>query len=120
MVEQHEPAKLRRAALQMPRSKAEEKIRGQIEKGKELLNQAIKDEAGLKNVHHLMSRWSNYNRELLKRIIDTDEFIEAYRSSNFRPLVVFSDSSSFQENIDNFQSELKKLYPSTRIYFRSS
>ena len=92
----------------MPRSKAAKKIREQIEKGKRLLNQEIKNEAELKHARELMSRWSNYNSELLKRTIDTDEFVETYRSSNLRPFMVLGGSTSFQERVDSFRSEVEK------------
>lgn len=107
MVKQQDSSKPGRATLQMPRSKAKEKLREQIRKGEVLLNQEIKDEAGLNNAHHSMSSWTDYNCELLKRIIDTDEFVEAYRLSNFRPLMVLGGTNSLQERVHSFQSELE-------------
>ena len=96
----------------MPRAEAAKRIEAQIEKGKKLLGRRIEDEADLKDTSHAMHAWTDYNEELLKRIIDTDEFAEAYHSSNFRALAVLGGSSSFQERANNFRSWIENYISS--------
>ena len=73
MVRQQDPSKPRRAMLQIPRVEAAKRIEAQIERGNELLSRKIEDETELEDSYHAMYIWTDYNEELLKRIVDTDE-----------------------------------------------
>jgi predicted nucleotide-binding protein len=62
----------------MPRVEAENRIQTQIEKGKQLLQLPIGNEAELDKAQAEWKKWSDYNAELLKRVVDTDELVGAY------------------------------------------
>lgn len=71
-----EPAK--RPTLQMPRAEAEQRIQAQIEKGRELVQLAIRTEEALRQAEAEEQKWSDYSRDLLRRVVDTDDLVHAY------------------------------------------
>ena len=71
-------ADVKRATLQMPRVEAENRIQAQIDKGKQLLQLQIRNESELDEAQAEWKKWSDYNAELLKRVVDTDELVNAY------------------------------------------
>ena len=88
----------------MPRVEAARRIGAQIEKGKELLSRKIGDERELENARHAMYAWTDYNEELLKRIVDTDELVKGYRL-----LGIYGGSTgptSFREEVEEFRSDV--------------
>jgi len=104
VVNQHKSARPKRSTLQIPRSNAAKKIRTQIEEGKKLLAWEITNEAELKEAHHAMYTWSEYNEELLKRIVDTDELVKGYRL-----IGIYGGSTgptSFREEVEEFRSDV--------------
>jgi len=79
MTRKRQSTEPKRATLQMPRSEAEARIQEQIEKGRGLLELRIRTEAELERARDEEERWSNYNVELLRCIVDTDELAHEYR-----------------------------------------
>jgi len=68
----------KRSGLQIPREEAEKRIQAQIEKGFILLDRDINSINDLEEAREGKRRWDQYNTELLKRIADTDEFLNDY------------------------------------------
>jgi hypothetical protein len=76
----------KRSGLQIPREEAEKRIQAQIEKGFNLLERDINSVTDLEEAREEKRRWDKYNIELLKRIADTEEFLnEYYQPVGFRP-----------------------------------
>jgi len=75
-----------RSGLKIPQQEAEKRIDTQIQKGFELLDRAINSVTDLEEAREEKRRWDKYNTELLKRIADTEEFLnEYYQPVGFRP-----------------------------------
>jgi predicted nucleotide-binding protein len=88
----------------MPRVEAARRIGAQIEKGKELLSRKIGDETELEDARHAMYDWTDYNEELLKRIVDTDELVKGYR-----PIGIYGGPTgpiSVGEKVKEFYSDV--------------
>jgi len=103
VVKQQDPSKVRRATLQMLRVEAARRIGAQIEKGKDLLRRKIEDETELENARHAMYDWTDYNEELLKRIVDTDELVKDYRPGVFAGV---GGPVPFYKKVDEFYSDV--------------
>ena len=69
---------LKRTVLQMPRKDAENRLRTQIRKGEDILQLKIVNSGGLEHAESERNLWSDYNVELLKRIVDSDELADGY------------------------------------------
>lgn len=67
-----------RTSLLISHKAAREKIQTRVDEGNNLLQMKISSKRQLTEVKGLFSRWDNYNSELLKRIVDTDEFYNYY------------------------------------------
>jgi predicted nucleotide-binding protein len=90
------------STLQLPRAEAESRIRAQIEKGMQFSKLEIHTSQELENATADMSKWSSYNGELLRRIVDTDELYNDYRDR-----FAFAVSGSrFSEYVEDFQSRV--------------
>lgn len=81
MARKRQPTEPKRATLQVPRSEAEARIREQIEKGKRLLELQIRNKAELEQARNEEEKWSDFNAELLRRIVDTDDLVNDYYPS---------------------------------------
>lgn len=90
--------------LQMPRPEAEERIRGQIEKGRQFLARTIRNDAELKVARQEMRVWSDYNTELLKHVVSTNELADDYA----RSVGVFvGGRSPFPAKLREFHSDVE-------------
>ena len=78
MARKRQPTEPKRATLQMSRSEAEARIREQIEKGQKLPELRIGNSAELEQARNEKRKWSDFNAELLRRIVDTDELVNDY------------------------------------------
>jgi hypothetical protein len=83
MARKQQPTEPKRTTLQVPRSEAEARIREQIEKGQKLLELQIRTEAELEQARNEETKWSDFNKKLLRSIADTDELVNDYRSKRF-------------------------------------
>ena len=106
MTRKRQPQEPKRAILQMSRAEAEDRIRAQIEKGRQLLTRMIRNEAELKDARQEMYTWSDYNRDLLKRVVDTDELAEGYGRG-----VLFGTLGPTP-----FPAQVKKFYSDVEYY----
>lgn len=89
MAQKQQRAEPKRAALQVPRSEAEARIRERIEKVQSLLELQISNSAELEQARSEKRKWSDFNAALLRRIVDTDELVNDYYPSagiGFLPL----------------------------------
>lgn len=57
---------------------AENRLRERIEEGQTLLKLTIRDSTKLEEAKIEQKKWSDYNAELLRRMVDTDELVNAY------------------------------------------
>jgi predicted nucleotide-binding protein len=62
----------------MPRREAEGRLQAQIEKGKQLLQLQIRTQPELDGAEGQQAKWSAYNRELLRRMVDTEDLVNDY------------------------------------------
>ena len=114
MAKQQDPSKPRRATLQRPRAEAAKRIEAQIEKGKELLSRKIEDETELEDARHAMYDWTDYNEELLKRIVDTDELVKGYRPIGIGggpggPIPIGKEIEEFYSDMDYLVRALQSI-----------
>ena len=106
MAGKRQPTEPKRATLQVSRSKAEARIREQIEKGQKLLELRIGNSAELEQARNERRKWSDYNAELLKRIVDTDELVNDYYPSAAWAWV--GGRVSLSEKVKEFYSDVTK------------
>lgn len=104
MARKQQPTETTRATLQMPRSEAEARIREQIEEGQRLLELRIANSADLEQVRNEMRKWSDFNTELLKRIVDTNELVNEYRLDHLR---LETRSTRFAVKVGGFNSAVR-------------
>ncbi len=95
----------KRASLIVPRADAEAQIQTQIDKGTELYERNIRSEADLEKAKSEFHIWRDYNKELLSRIVDTDELRRDYRTPLAR--VVLANAPHSVE-LKTFRSEIKR------------
>ena len=110
MARNRQSTELKRATLQMPRSEAEACIREQIKRGQKLLELRIGNSAELEQARNEKRKWSDFNVELLKRVVDTDELANDYIRSFG---VLLMGSVPFAERVKKFCSDVK--YYITRL-----
>lgn len=91
--------------LQMPRSEVERRLDDRIAEGKKLSAIRIQNASELGTARKQKSKWADYNRELLKRIINTEDLVNDYDSSD---PVVFFGPTSLGEEISDFYSYLER------------
>lgn len=93
----------KRASLVIPREEAEARVRAQIEKGKELLKLEIRSKEDLKGIKSEYYTWHDYNQELLRRIVDTEELVDSYKREIFFGSL---GGMTFPEEVVDFQEDL--------------
>jgi len=98
----------RRPVLQMARGDAESRIRAQIDKGKALLGLQIGTEEDLRAAQAQKRKWSDYNAELLRRVVDTDDLVNDY----------YPRVSLGGWGIDSFPGQVKAFYQEVERYIR--
>jgi predicted nucleotide-binding protein len=64
--------------LQVPRAEAERKIRERIQIGQELAGREIQNEVDLDALKAEHQRWDGHNFELMRRLVDTNDFERDY------------------------------------------
>ena len=65
-------------SLLVSKSLAIELLEKQIENGKSLFNLKIETEEDIRNAKRDKKKWTNFNKELLVRLFDTDEYSRKY------------------------------------------
>jgi len=94
----------KRPSLQIPRDDAQHRLQSRIEQGKQLLQVKIISQGDLDNAKAEYTKWSDYNKTLLRNIIDTEKFVRLYTPS-------FGVSSlgyvSLQYEVEQFCDRLK-------------
>jgi len=99
-----------RSGLLIPRQEAEKRIDTQIQKGFELLDRVINRLNDLEEAREEKKRWDKYNTELLKRIADTEEFLnEYYQPVGFRSAGATSFGGQKKEHIKDVLDCIDKL-----------
>ncbi len=92
------------ASLIILREEAKARVLAQIEKGKKLLSVEIRSKEDLKGVRSEFYTWHDYNQELLKRIVDTEELVDSYKRDFF---VGSLGGMTFQEELLDYQEDVK-------------
>ncbi len=95
-----QPAKPKRPTLKMPRAEAERRLRVQVEKGRKILRVPLSNEADLTRSVAEEDKWSDYNYELLKRVVDTDDLANDYYPSAY---IIPSETPPFYRRVADFQ-----------------
>ena len=99
------------SGLQIPQKEAEKRIVAQIQKGFNLLSRSINSLTDLEKAGAEKRRWDQYNRELLKRIADTEEFLNDY----FQPVGVRSaGATSFGGQKEEYLADLNECISKLR------
>jgi len=106
MARKRQPTEPKRATLQMSRSEAEARIREQIEKGQKLPELRIGNSAELEQARNEKRKWSDFNAELLRRIVDTDELVNDYYPPAYA-FVSWGEPTPFAAQVEEFYSDVK-------------
>lgn len=96
------------AHLLISKEEASQKIKTQINKGKEIIesSKSIQSEEELEQCQYQYSRWGEYSIELLKRIFDSDSYAKEYTSYGYHVTTVFR--LTLNEGIDTLQNNMKR------------
>jgi len=115
MARKRQSTEPKRATLQVLRSEAEARIREQIEKGQKLLELPIRNEAELEQARNEKKKWTDFNAELLKRIVDTDDLLDDYYPSvgvaflSTRPLPLHAQVQELHSDIQKYITRLESI-----------
>jgi len=96
--------KPKHATLQMPRAEVESRLNVQIKKGRALLAREIATKSELESARKDMWAWSEYNEDLLSRIVDTDELRKSYASCLFIGLM---GRTTLREDVDEYRRDVR-------------
>lgn len=111
MTKKYEPEQPKRPAnLLIAKDEAKRKIEDQIAKGEGLLARPINSEQDLESLKSDRRTWSDFNRELLLRVFDTDEVSKEY--SSFSAIIVIGPTPfprQVRENQDSIKASLERL-----------
>ncbi|MCA9921714.1 MAG: hypothetical protein KC421_05050 [Anaerolineales bacterium] len=94
----------KQAILQMPRTEAENRLKDRIARGKQLLELNIAIPGDLEEARAEYRKWSDYNHELLRRIVDTEDFVNSYSDAIF----FGGGNLTFREKVLDFVSDVNK------------
>ncbi len=98
----------RPAKLTVSRKEAHGLLTSRIEKGKDLISLIVSTSEEFELLKKNYYSWNEYNTELLRRIFDTDQFVNEYRSFGWG---MASDTLSEQikEQIDDINNAIRRL-----------
>lgn len=100
----------RQPTLQIPRAEAERKIRERIVIGQELASRDIRNEADLDALKAGYRKWDGHNFELMRRLVDTNDFERDYAFVPLSRVVVVEDMWTYVEvTRNNVRSRLTAL-----------
>ena len=93
-----------RSVLLIPYQQTEKLLKKQIQNGYNLLELSIYNFDQLENAKTVKKSWDQYNLELLKRIVDTDELVKIYspKAGSF-----FIRSSSLEGQNKEFYADVR-------------
>lgn len=83
-----------RSMLQMPRDECRALLEDRIQIGRGLGDTPISGEEELEQATLEANRWSNYNKELLRKLLNTNKFVIEYE-----PRIAYVRSGSFQNRL---------------------
>jgi predicted nucleotide-binding protein len=113
MARKQQSTEPKRATLQVPRSEAEDRVKAQIEKGRQILTRTIQNESELEDARREMQIWSDYNIELLKRIVDTNELASSYRKVTIRRAIgrtpLIAKARNFYSDVEYYVNRLESI-----------
>jgi hypothetical protein len=96
--------------LTVSRPQADERIRGQVEKGLALRDAEIGSESHLKQIKAAYFTWDEYNVELLKKLFQTENESQTYGASKgFFSLGESSLGERIAEFRDDVSSRIRRL-----------
>lgn len=88
----------------MRRAEAESLIRTQIRKASELLELPIENEPDLGQAQNERAKWSDFNEELLRRIVDTNELVNSYHP---KFATLWWGPQPFDQRVSDFRSSIR-------------
>lgn len=107
------PQITKRPTLQMSRAEAESRIQAQVERGKQLLELQIRSKEDLESARAEERKWSDFNAELLRRIVDTDELVGDYYPAggllSTGPVSLPSEVRDFRSDIRGYITRLESI-----------
>ena len=114
MAQKQQLTEPKRATLLMPRSEAEARIRKQVEKGQKLLGLRIGHSPELEQAENEKKKWSDFNAELLKRIVNTDELVNDYNppgaaAGAWGPVSLSQEVQGFYSNVKKYITRLESI-----------
>jgi len=96
----------RRPKLVVSRQVADEKIRGQIDKGKDFLNRRIGSQEDLSNLRSDYRKWDDFNSEILDRIFENSYYTDEYnRTPSIQSIPL---NPSFSEQADQLAKSIQR------------
>lgn len=106
MTRRQRPTEPKRPTLQVPRSEAETRIREQIDKGQKLLGLQIRNDAELEQARNEKRKWSDFNAEILRRIVDTDALVNDYYPGG--GVISMGGRASLSVRAENLYSDIRQ------------
>jgi len=101
---QRQPPERPLPQLRVPLAEAERLVGEQLDRGRELRDRAINDPSALGSAHSAYSTWVEYNRDLLRRILSTDEVATDFGRS--ARMMYAIGPSSLQEDLAEYRSDI--------------
>ncbi len=102
-------SEVKRPTLQMPLEEAKNRIRDRIEEGRQLLQRQIGNEAALDDARVKRDQWSDYNADLLRRIVDTEDLVRDY----------YPIGGCLSTQTPPFQGQVKEFFSDVQYYINS-
>jgi predicted nucleotide-binding protein len=101
---QRQPPERPLPQLRVPLAEAERLVGEQLDRGRDLRDRAITDRSALGAAHSSYSTWVEYNRDLLRRILSTDEVaVDFGRSAR---MMYSLGASSMQEDLADYRADI--------------
>ena len=104
--------------LLVSKTEASEKIREQINKGKELYTVQISSEQGYASLKHERKKWVDYNQALCNSLFDNSPLYElhGYRYPLFTDTSLAQDIEALKEDIRDAVNELESIDKRLDLY----
>ncbi len=96
-------------ALARPRSEVAAQLQGRIERGKEILNRQINTYSEMEASKSDVTKWRDYNFDLLKQLFTTEDLYKEYHSACFPSRVARSDEDAFRVRLETVARQVSKL-----------
>src|SRR5438309_1826468 len=95
-------------ALTRPRPEIADRLKGRIELGREILNRA-NTFVGSETLKGDLTRWRDYNFDLLRQLFTSESLYKEYRSTCFPSRMAYGDEDAFRLEMETLSGQVSKL-----------